>query len=166
MTRLKPTSKEIALHLAQLTDTPLKLRQMVTGLNNDDLHWSLGPKAWSIVEILAHVRACADVWTFSMYAMLTENQPNLPLLDERRWAKTLGYAALTFETSFNTFAAQREDLVRTLRGLSPEQWERSGQIEGRNHSVFSQARRMALHEVEHLTQFQVDVDKLKVEKQS
>jgi hypothetical protein len=93
-------------------------------------------------------------------AMLTEKQPALPLIDERRWAKTLGYAALTFAVSFNAFVVQREDLLRTLRGLDTDAWERTGNIEGRNHSVFSQTRRMALHEIEHFSQFQALVDKL------
>lgn len=166
MPRLKPTPKEIELHLTQLADTPLNLQGMVVGFSDADLHWSPSSKDWSVVEVLAHIRACADVWAFSIYAILTENQPSLPLLDERHWAKTLGYAALPFETSFNTFSAQREDLVRPLRGLSPEQWERTCQIEGCNHSVFSQTRRMALHEIEHMAQFQAVVDKLKAEKQS
>lgn len=166
MPRLKPTAKEIELHLAQLVDTPPSIQAFVAGLSADDLRWSPGKKDWSVVEILAHLRACADVWSYSIYAMLAENQPTLPLLDERRWAKSLGYAALSFETSFNTFVSQREDLLRTLRAIDGEIWERTANIEGRNHSVFSQSRRMALHEVEHLNQFQEIVDKLKTEKQT
>jgi hypothetical protein len=52
-----------------------------------------------------------------------------------------------------------------LRGLDADVWERTANIEGRNYSVFSQTRCMALHEVEHMRQFQDLVDKLKVEKQ-
>ena len=92
--------------------------------------------------------------------MLNEKQPTLSLIDERRWAKTLGYVALAFEKSFDVFILQREDLLRTLRALDGEQWERTCQIEGRNHSVLSQARRIALHEVEHMQQFQDVVEKL------
>ena len=164
MPRLKATSGEIERHLAQLADTVPALLNMTSGLGADELSWSPGPKEWSVVEILAHLRACADVWSYSIYAMLTENQPVFPLIDERRWAKTLGYATLSFEVSISTFTSQRADLLRTLAKLDGQQWERTCQIEGRNHSVFSQMRRMALHEVEHWQQFQEVVNKLKAER--
>jgi hypothetical protein len=166
MPRLKPTPKEINLHVAQLADTPTTIRKIIASLSADDLKWSPSPKDWSVVEVLAHLRACADAWSYSIYAMLTENQPVVPLIDERRWAKTLGYATLSFEESMNVFTIQREDLLRVLRSLDTEQWERTCQIVGRNHSVFSQTRRMALHEVEHYQQFQALVDKIKTKEQS
>jgi hypothetical protein len=161
MARLKPSPKEIDLHVTQLADTAPQLQSIVTGLSGDDLRWSTSKKDWSVVEILAHVRACADVWTYSIYAMLTENQPSLSLIDERRWAKTLGYADLSFEMSFKAFVMQREHLLRVLGGTYADAWERTANIEGRNHSVFSQTRQMALHEVEHMQQFQEMVDKFK-----
>jgi len=161
MPRLKPTPKEIELYVAQLAETPKTIQAIVAGLSADDLRWSPSLKDWSVVEILAHLRACADVWTYSIYAMLTEKQPTLPLFDERRWAKTLGYATLAFEMSMNAFTSQREDLLRTLCALDTEQWERTANIEGRNRSVFSQTRRMALHEIEHMQQFQDVMDQFK-----
>jgi hypothetical protein len=161
MPRLKAMPGETERYLTQLVDTPQTIRNIVAGLSTDDLKWSPSSKDWSVVEILAHVRACADVWTYSIYTMLTEKQPTLPLIDERRWAKTLGYATLSFEVSMNAFTSQREDLLRTLRTLGTEQWERTCQIKGRNHSVFSQTRRMALHEAEHFPQFQALVNHLK-----
>ena len=161
MPRLKAVSGEIERHLAQLAETVPTILNMTSGLSADELSWSSGQKEWSVVAILAHLRACADVWSFSIYTMLTENQPVLPLIDERRWAKNLGYAALSFEVSMSAFTSQRADLLRTLRALDAQQWERTCQIEGRNHSVFSQMRRMALHEAEHGQQFQDVIDKLK-----
>jgi hypothetical protein len=38
--------------------------------------------------------------------------------------------------------------------LSPEEWGKSGWIKNKKHTVFSQARRMALHEFDHLDQFE------------
>lgn len=166
MPRLKATPGEIERYLSQLAETPVIIRNLVAGLSADDLKWSPNPKDWSVIEVLAHLRACADAWSYSIYAMLTENQPVMPLIDERRWAKTLDYATLSFEVSMNAFTVQREDLLRVLQALSTEQWERTCQIEGRNHSVFSQTRRMALHEVEHYQQFQALVDQLKLKESS
>lgn len=86
--------------------------------------------------------------------MLVENNPTLPLLDERRWAKATRYTALEFHKSFQGFALRREELLRVLRDLPQEAWSRTAVIEGRTHSVFSQARRMAWHEAEHCVQIE------------
>jgi hypothetical protein len=56
---------------------------------------------------------------------------------------------LDFDRSLDVFTLRREELLRVLRGLSEERWGKSAVIEGRTHSVFSQARRLALHELEH-----------------
>ena len=66
MARLKPTPKEIQLHVAQLAETPQTIREIVAGLNSDDLGWSPSRKDWSVVEVLAHLRACADVWSYKI----------------------------------------------------------------------------------------------------
>ncbi len=98
--------------------------------------------------MLAHLRAC------SIYAMLAEDHPVLPLLDERRWAKVVRYAEEDFHPAFQVFATQRGELLHVLRGLAGDSWMRTGEIAGRAISVFGQARRMALHEVEHCDQIE------------
>lgn len=154
MSRLKATPAEIEKHLALLAETPQRLATAVAGL--DDAHLSRRPaeRTWSAVEVLAHLRACDEVWSFSIYAMLAQDAPVLPLLDERRWAKTLRYADLGFVRSLQAFGLRRGELLHVLRQLPAESWQRSGVIEGRTHTVFSQVRRMALHEAEHCEQIE------------
>jgi hypothetical protein len=149
MPRLKITSSEIEKYLTLLEETPKRIELSLAGLDASRLSLAPGLRQWSGVEILAHLRACEDLWSYSIYAMLAETQPILALLDERRWAKTTGYASLDFQTSFEIFKLKRAELLRVLRNLSEESWSRSATIEGRSHTVFSQARRMALHEQEH-----------------
>ncbi len=92
--------------------------------------------------------------------MFAENQPLLPLLDERRWARAARYATFEFQPAFQIFCVQRQELVAVLKILDFDAWARSANIEDRNHTVFSQARRMALHETEHLKQIQALLDGL------
>src|SRR5262249_403654 len=89
-----------------------------------------------------------------IYAMLTEANPTLPLMDERRWVKTARYAAREFHRSFQAFTLDREELVAVLRPLPEDSWSRACTIEGRTHNVFSQFRRIALHESEHCDQLE------------
>ncbi|MGQ0603555.1 MAG: DinB family protein [Anaerolineales bacterium] len=150
----KVTPTEIQKHLALLEETPRRLAACTAKLSDAQLHTAPGPKAWSAAETLAHLRACADVWTHSIYAMLAESAPQLALLDERRWAKATRYAELKFRKSLQAFTLQREELLHVLLSLPLESWTRSATIAGRSHTVFSQARRMALHEAEHCAQIE------------
>jgi hypothetical protein len=157
---MKITPAEIAKYLAMLEEFPRAVVSSTAELAEEQLRWSPSKKDWSIVEVLAHLRACTEIWSLSIYAMLTEDKPILPLLDERRWAKAARYASFEFQPSFQIFCLQRQELLAVLKTLDLETWARSATIEGRNHTVFRQSRRMALHETEHLDQIQALLDGL------
>ena len=157
---MKITPAEITKYLALLEEFPRTVAARTAGLSEAQLRWSPSKKDWSVVEVLAHLRACAEIWSFSIYAMLAENKPVFPLLDERRWTKAARYATFEFQPAFQIFCLQRQELIAVLKPLDIETWARSANIEGRNHTVFSQTRRMALHETEHLDQIQALLDGL------
>jgi uncharacterized damage-inducible protein DinB len=154
MPRLQITPTEIEKHLKQLTSTPSRIAACTAHLSDEQLHAKPGPREWSVSEILAHLRACDEVWTHSIYAMLVEDHPELPPLDERRWAKVVRYADREFAAMLQAFALRRAELVSVLSALSTDGWSRTANIAGRSHSVFSQARRLALHEAEHCAQLE------------
>jgi hypothetical protein len=154
MPRLIATRSEIRQYLRLLEGTPERISACTAGATEAQLHTSPGNKRWSAAEILAHLRACEELWSGSIYEMLAQDKPVLPLVDERGWAKLKGYASLDFEESFQAFARGREELLRVLRELPEQDWSRTAIIEGRTHSVYSQTRRMALHEVEHCKQLE------------
>ncbi len=54
--------------------------------------------------------------------------------------------------SLQVFSLQRENLLRVLKALPFVAWERSAIIFERKHTVFTQTRRMAKHEEEHVEQ--------------
>jgi len=149
---LKATPDKIQEVLRVLSNTSRQLPALIAGFDDAYLHTKLGKNIWSVAEILAHLRACADVWTFSIYAILTEDLPILPDINERKWAKITSYANLPIALCLQAFTLQREELMRVLDDLPFDGWERQALIFERKHSVFSQVRRMALHEQEHLEQ--------------
>lgn len=75
-------------------------------------------------------------------------------INERKWAKVTRYVELLFAESFQAFVLQRENLLRVLSVLPFDSWERSAIILERRHTVFSQVRRMAKHEIEHCQQIE------------
>ena len=151
---MKSTPSEIKKYLVVLSETPQRIVQAVEDIDDVHLQQRTDAKSWSANDILAHLRSCADLWTHSIYAMLAENEPQFSDINERKWAKVTRYAELPFEESLQAFSLQRKNLLHVLQALAFESWERSAIIFGRKHTVFTQTRRMAKHENEHVEQLE------------
>src|SRR5215217_6829606 len=151
---MKATPSEIEKYLRITSETPQQIEQAAKGLEEARLQFKAGNQSWSVNEILAHLRSCADLWTHSIYAMLAENEPTFSDINERKWAKVTRYAELPFRDSFHAFSLQRENLLRVLKALPLESWERSAIIFERKHTIFTQTRRLAKHEMEHIEQIE------------
>lgn len=113
------------------------------------LHRAPEPGAWSLAEILVHLRSCADVWSNSIDLLLGETSPNIPYIHPNDWAKLQGYAQLPFVENLSAFIADRQQLLSRCRQLDRAAWKREGKIKGRVHTVFGEVRRLALHEIGH-----------------
>jgi uncharacterized damage-inducible protein DinB len=137
-----------------ISETPERIGLLVKGMEEDRLHYRADVRSWSVNDILAHLRSCADLWTHSIYAMLAESEPALSDIDERKWAKITRYAELAFFQSLQAYSLQRESLVSVLINMPFDSWERSALMLERRHTVFTQTRRMAKHETEHLEQIE------------
>jgi hypothetical protein len=152
---VKATPSEVQKYLRLVSESPQRIALLVKGLDEDRLQLRADAKSWSANDILAHLRSCADLWTHSIYAMLAESEPTFSDINERKWAKVTRYAELPFHRSFQAYSLQRESLVNVLKDLPSNSWERSALIFERRHTVFTQTRRLAKHETEHLEQLEV-----------
>ena len=149
---MKTTPSAIQEVLSLLTQTPRQLNFLIAEFDESHLYSPSGKKTWSVSEILANLRACADIWTFSIYTMLTEEKPILPEINERKWAKLTSYARVPIALSLQAFTFQREELMRVLGALPLEGWERVALSPEQEYTVFGQAQRMAFHEQSHIEQ--------------
>src|SRR5919198_428080 len=104
---MKATPLEIKKYLEIISKTPERIAQATKSLDETRLQFKADSKSWSTNDILAHLRSCADLWTYSIYAMLAETQPEIPDVNERKWAKITRYAELPFDESFQVFSLQR-----------------------------------------------------------
>lgn len=114
--------------------------------------------SWSANEVLAHLRACADVWGGSIMAMLTQDRPALRYISPRSWIKKTNYTSLAFADSFREYAKQRKELLNVLRALRDTDWSRDATIKAatkhRKETVLSYAQQMAQHEARHCEQIE------------
>ncbi len=146
------TPAEIAAILRTLANAPRYIAEISAPYNNQQLAAKPDKQNWSAVEVLAHLRACADVWGETIARMLAEDEPTLRYIHPNQYLLQIDYPNLPFGESLPAFAKQRTELLAELSDLSGDMWERSGIIAERRHTVFSQARRMALHEENHCRQ--------------
>jgi hypothetical protein len=144
--------------LTLLEETPRRLTSLTDGLERAQLQIKLDEEAWSVNDILAHLRACADVWGKSMMMMLAQDHPTLRYVSPRTWMRKSNYPAQEFHGSLQAFTQQRNDLLQSLKNLAIEDWSRgatfTGTVKGRDQTVFSYAQRIADHETQHLDQIE------------
>lgn len=149
MARLKGTPAEIKESLQLLEDSIQRIQKFIEKVDPEKLRVPIKPDERSPVEILAHLRGCADVWTYSVYAMLAQDGVVLPAIHPNKWAKVTNYAELDFVASFQTFRLVRAELLFVLNKIPIAMWERTCIVDGRTYTIYSQIHRMGLHEAEH-----------------
>lgn len=153
---IPPAEIEETLHL--LAETPYRIAALSHGLADGRLQDKSDEESWSVNDILAHLRACADVWGKSIITMMQQDHPTLRYVSPRTWMKKTNYHQLPFYESFAAFVKQREELLRILQALPGEAWARgatfTGTTRGREPTILSYAQRLARHENEHCEQIE------------
>ena len=152
----KITEEKIREHLQTLRETPQRITTIIGDSDEIRLRTPFVRDEWSAVQILAHLRGCAEVWGYTIYAMLILDKAELAHIHPRDWTKKLRYDKLSFEENFLAFKVERNNLIRMLEKLTFEEWGRSASFIRRanTQTIFSQTMRMALHELDHCKQLE------------
>lgn len=144
--------------LTLLAATPPRIAALTAGLAPAQLHTTTHHDAWSAIDVLAHLRACADVWGNCIAAIIAEERPTLRAVNPRTWIKQTDYLELEFRPSLRAFATQRADLLAVLEPLPPEGWSRAATVTGAGkvleRTVLFYARWLAGHERPHVKQIE------------
>jgi len=142
--------------LTLLAETPPRIATLTAGLARAQLHTSPSQGEWSTNDVLAHLRACADMWGNCIVAIITQDKPTLRAVNPRTWIKKTDYLEQEFQPSLRAFAKQRTDLLTVLEPLAPEGWSRTATVTGAGkpleRTVLFYARWLAGHERPHLKQ--------------
>jgi hypothetical protein len=73
--------------LTILAETPPRIATLTAGLASAQLHAASSHGEWSANDVLAHLRACGDVWGNNIMAMLAQDRPMLRGVNPRAWSK-------------------------------------------------------------------------------
>jgi hypothetical protein len=110
--------------------TPGRIAELTAGLTAAQLRTAPGPAAWSLNDILAHLRACHDVLGGNMLRILTEGSPTWRAMNPRSWMARTDYPDWEFAPAFAVFRRQRTELLAVLDPLAPDDWERTARVTG------------------------------------
>ena len=140
--------------MAILPETPGRIEAVTDGLTEAQLRSAPEPGAWSINDVLAHLRACHDVLGGSLLRIVTEDHPAWKGMNPRTWIRKTDYPDWQFAPAFTAFKTQRADLLAVVAPLPPDAWERTATVTGMVGETYERTARyfgawMAGHERAH-----------------
>jgi hypothetical protein len=142
--------------LILLAEAPRRIAALTSELASARLHTAPNGEEWSANDVLAHLRACADVWGGSIVAMAREDHPTIRAISPRTWIRNTDYLDRAFHPSLRAYTRQRTELLALLETLSPGDWGRGGTFTGAGkpleRTVLSEADAIARHERSHVKQ--------------
>ena len=142
--------------MAILHETPRRIAEPTSGLSPAELRTAPGPDAWSITDVLAHLRACHDVLGGNIVRIITEDHPAWKRLSPRAYMRKTDYPTWAFEPAFAAFREQREGLLAVLDSQPADVWRRTATVSEFGSSFERSALFfgdwLAGHEREHWTQ--------------
>lgn len=152
------TPRSIEDLLIMLAAAPTHITELTEGLTPAQLVAPPGPDEWSVRDVLAHLRACSDMWGKYIVLILSEDRPTFKAVNPTTWIKKTNYREQQFKPSFRAFSAQRAKLLAVLAPLAPEAWSRTATVTGsgkpRERTVHTYAQWLANHERSHFKQIE------------
>jgi hypothetical protein len=152
------TPRTIGELLTMLAATPTRLSGLSAGLSEAQLLAAPVTGEWSARDVLAHLRACADMWGSYIVQILSEHRPAFQAVNPTTWIKQTDYLEQQFRPSLQAFSAQRSGLLAILVPLAPAAWSRTAMVTGagkpRQRTAYTYALWLANHELLHLRQIE------------
>jgi hypothetical protein len=152
------TSRTIDEILTMLETAPARIAVLVEGLIPAQILASPEPGEWSVRDVLAHLRACSDIWGKYIVEILNHDKPTIKAVNPTTWIKHTNYCELEFQPSFQVYTTQRVQLLSVLMPLAPEAWSLTAMVTGagkpRQRTVYTYAKWLANHEHTHFRQIE------------
>lgn len=145
--------KVLSYLMVALEGAPDLFDVLLRGMTDEEADRRPDPDRFTIREALAHLAEWEDV--FRERLVLTRDQPD-PVLqgyDEGQWALDHDYAHSDWREQARLYRERRSEMVRLLRALTPDQWDRVGQhTEAGPITLAEQAVLISAHDSYHLQQ--------------
>jgi hypothetical protein len=108
------------------------------------------PKKWSAHEHACHLAAVHPLMSARLDLMLAEDKPRIKPYLPHESDEDGALLKVDLSEALERFSRDRQNLVRRLRALSAQDWERTAEhSEYTHYSVFIMFRHVAMHDMLH-----------------
>ena len=112
-----------------------------------------GPKGWTVLEVLCHLRDYDGIFRQRAELMVAEDYPHLPGYDHEALARERDYNRQDLRQVWAGLTQSRQATIQLFRGLTDAQWERAGIHPERGHFTLTDAVvQVGTHDCIHLEQ--------------
>jgi uncharacterized damage-inducible protein DinB len=120
---ITPALRQTAI--AEIADTPAKMRAAVRGLSDAQLETPYREGGWTVRQVVHHVPDSHINAYIRLRFALTETEPTIKPYEESVWANLEDAKNAPVEVSLNLLDALHNRWARLLRSLKPEQYART-----------------------------------------
>jgi uncharacterized damage-inducible protein DinB len=145
--------------LARMERTVDDYAAAIKGVPDAKLSKRPDDKNWSAKEALCHVRDIEEAFMMRFQSVLAMDEPKFLPVEPDRWAVERQYQRNDAQEALAAFKARRDETLRFLRGLKPEQWARGGIHATRGKMTIKDfVELLAWHDDNHLDQLKRALD--------
>lgn len=105
---------------------PQKLRDAIAGMTPEQIDAAPVPGKWSTRQVICHLADFEPVYADRMKHVIAEDEPTFPGGFDRQFAEHLAYDKRDIEEELTMIEVTRSQMVRILRSLPSEGFERTG----------------------------------------
>lgn len=118
------TADQRTAWIGDIEATPARFREIVSGLDDEQLDTPYRPGGWTVRQVVHHV-ADSHMNSFIRFRLgLTEDEPTVKPYDEKRWAE-LCDSGMPVDVSLQIIEALHRRWVVLLRGMSDADFSRT-----------------------------------------
>lgn len=123
----EPTREKRSAWIESLAGAPANLRNAVTGLTEEALDEPYRPGGWTVRQVVHHLPDSHVNGYLRMKWAITEDQPEIKLYDQERWAELADARSAPIEPSLALLESLHERWVRFLESLDDEGFLRTAE---------------------------------------
>src|SRR5262245_12139579 len=149
----EPRMASLGQQLKRMDSTPDDFAAAIAGMPDHLLSKRPDDANWSATEVMCHIRDIEESFMARMQLIMTMDEPTLLPVEPDRWAAERQYHRNNAAEALQAFRTRREESLKFLRRLRPEQVVRGGLHATRGHMTIADfVSLMVWHDDNHLDQ--------------
>jgi uncharacterized damage-inducible protein DinB len=121
--------------ISDIRQIPAKLREAVSGLNEEQLNTPYRDGGWTVAQVVHHIADASMNAFLRTKWTLTEDVPSIKPFEENDWAKTTEARSLHIEPSLQLLEGLHERWAHLLESMSSDDFQRNFYHEGTKENV-------------------------------